>query len=256
METLLETKEAQYKELFDATTISKLHELQSTGTVKVVLAKVLQLLTGVVEHKPVASPKPAAAFPDLGIVSEPASAGTIDLIDPVLPAATKESKPNAFTFIKQTAAAAPEQKAGMFAHMKMAPKPAAEKASGFSFMKKGKESPSSASSATAPKKTASGLEGLDLDFVDKGAVARPLTDLTGLDIISDPVFPAQSPVQQQQQPAAMMAQMPPNMFVPAQTKTPMMVPNIYNNSRSAAKDEDDGRSKVDDKYFGFVNEEL
>eukprot|EP01022_Parablepharisma_sp_SALTPOND_P018667 TRINITY_DN3089_c0_g1_i1.p1 TRINITY_DN3089_c0_g1~~TRINITY_DN3089_c0_g1_i1.p1 ORF type:complete len:249 (+),score=41.45 TRINITY_DN3089_c0_g1_i1:717-1463(+) len=235
---LLEAKEPGYKELF-MPALKKLKDLQSSVAFKAVhsqVAKVISLLTGVQETKPVAE-KPVVPLPDLDIVTQKQNILDIPLFDAPAPN-PQPTKLDPFTFMSQakTEPKKEETKADLFANLKLKannnePAKAPVVQSSFTFLKKEKE----------PEKKST-LQGLDLDFAAADTPApKPSDLLSAIDLAGHfEHMPPQRPVIPQ----------PPQCFAPGAKQGAVLIP------QSLYVREEKRENKNDDKYFGFVNEEL
>jgi len=259
MEALLEDKDPEYRELF-APSLEKLTDMKLTETLKSVhtqIGKIIGYITGKEE------PKKAALTP-VG----PTSQQKTNLIDFPLFEQSEEkpqAKFNAFTFMQSASPPKEEPKPDIFANLNLKTnspsKPPAQ--SSFGFMNKESE-----------KKT--GLQGIDLSFATTSAPAPKVSDVlasfnfdAAFEPIENPPFsssqsytqPAmtqQAPVYSQSKPQMVGSQrfcdsgsrpQVPKFY--GSTVRPQMITQapLYEKKESEA-------SKTDEKYFGFVNDQL
>jgi hypothetical protein len=259
----LEDKDPEYRELF-APYLQKLTELKSMGTLKSVntqIGKIIGCITGKEEEK-----KPAL-IPIATTSQQKIALLDIPLFDQL------EEKPsaklNAFTFMQDASPPKEEPKPDLFANLNLKatsspPKSTAQ--SSFGFMKK------------EPEKKI-GLLGIDFDFATTSVPAPKVTDAlasfdfdTAFEPIENPSFSssqsfAQSGMGQQ---ASIYSQPKPQMINPQpfydSNSRPQMpttqqfyVPTVRPQVLSQAplyKKEESETSKIDERYFGFVNDEL
>jgi len=262
MEVLLEDKDPEYIELF-APSLQKLTDItdiKSIGPLRGVhtqIKKIIGYITGKEE------PKKPALVP-IGTTSQQKT-NLIDL--PLFEQSEEKSqaKLNAFTFMQNASPPKEEPKPDIFANLNLKtnspPKPPAQ--SSFGFMNKESE-----------KKT--GLQGIDLSFATTSVPAPKVSDVlasfnfdAAFEPIENPSFSSSKSYTQaaMAQQAPVYSQPKPQMVGPQpfyDSGSRPQVPKFYGSTvksqmitQAPLYDKKESEvSKIDDKYFGFVNDEL